>query len=43
MGERIAKLIEPKKTLPEMRKIFSNRDLKALSGESGRCSSGSGL
>lgn len=30
MGERIAKLIEPKKTLPETRKIFSNRDLKAL-------------
>lgn len=30
MGERIAKLIEPKKTLPEMRKIFSNRDLKVL-------------
>ncbi len=30
MREQIARLIEPKQILPEKRKIFSNRDLKAL-------------
>lgn len=30
MGERITKLIEPKRTLPKERRIFSDGDLKAL-------------
>ena len=30
MKEQIAKLIEPKRTVPEARRIFSNGDLKAL-------------